>query len=534
MYRRLIAIALLLTAAAVLPESDAQQRCPRGVQVNNIQQRSQQQFQQQQAERKVREETQRRIQETQRQAESKRMQVETRNRSVTTMQAKSVPTQTTTLVPKVREVATPTRNITTNSRSITTVERGIIPPPPGRGVGPGPTPVPWTKSNTITQTNRSVTDGVTRSKVVDMVPVTQRGVTTERKSITSNSREVTMRPVSITSTQRELTNSSRSIRTESVKLNTKSRSVHELKNVTTLKWNTSCLSCHQSPPQTREPVVTNRPRQPEPRTPILEPRRPNDGPNMVRRPDPRMPEVVRPTPRPIPEMLGRLPQRPPVLIPAFPPDRFPVIDLRPRPTPNIIPGPRPTPDRPMPEPITDRPRNTPEPKLFEPVVTRPERMKGRPAPEAVERAVLEAIPREVLERPAPPAAVDAVRDPVGVARHGSNRGAGETLGHGDAPATPAPPPVYSEADLQAPALPGLPESVLVVRRSEEVFDFSATPELMPSMTDLVEAQEQIPDELQTPSQSAPRGGRQAVVSAATGPLAAPSLPALPESVLGRN
>src|SRR5262245_18734060 len=126
MYRRLLPVALLLTAAAVLPQRDAQHRCPRNDQVPNIQPPPQQQFQPQHAQRQVAQATQRRITEPQRTVEATRMQAESKSRSVTTTQSKSVPTQTTTLVSRAREVTTPTRTATSSSRSVTTTESGVI------------------------------------------------------------------------------------------------------------------------------------------------------------------------------------------------------------------------------------------------------------------------------------------------------------------------------------------------------------------------------------------------------------------------
>lgn len=537
MLRRLLALGLLMTATValpLLPVSEAQQKvCPRGVQVNQIQQRSQQQQQYQQQQRQAQEQQQRRVVEQNRQIQAQRQQAEARTRQATQQQPRTVSKPVTTLTPVTREVTTPTRNVVTASRSVTSKPVTAVPGMPGRSVATPVTTI-TPRPVTMTTTSRSVTEGVTRSRQVDLVPVTQRVTTTQARTVPTQSREVTQRSTTITQEARQVNVTSRAVHQESVKITQRSRSVHETRNITTVQWTLSCMQCHTTG-RLPEPVAQRRPEppniirqppQPAPRFPILDPRRPKDAPTPIVRPLPQPPFPLPPRTMPLPEIIARTAPRPQFPLPTGPAVRFPIIDPRPQPLPTPIPILR---DRPLPEPWAERPAQRPLP-LLDPLG--PSR-KLAPEPAADPR-LLEAIPRDALERPTAPRLRELIADPA-LATFRREVPASPPVARHDDPTEP-PGPVYSEADLQAPSLPALPESVLALRRSEDVILDVRELELMPSLGDLAEAQEQIPAELQMPTRDRDTaGGTARPISArltAREALAAPSLPALPESVLG--
>ncbi|MCI0458437.1 MAG: hypothetical protein L0Z62_15845 [Gemmataceae bacterium] len=528
---RWLILLLTLTAAALLPnlpEIDAQSRCPRGVQIQqfNLQsqktrQYQQQIYQQQQMVAKKQWEQSRQMQITQQQR-----QVEQRTRQIqqakTATQIRSMPAQ----VP-----LTQTR-ITSSSRQITTQAARLVPHGPGVN-GRVPT--------AIHSTTRTI-DSYLVSRRVDMVPV-NRSVATQSRALTQRPHTITNQQYTsrqITAQSRTLHQDTRTITMQSRKLVTMPRTCNEQTTITTVKWNMTCIACHQQrglpyptgPQRPHGPQIVHTPKQP---------RLPDAIPLPAKLPVDRDPWVRPVAPRLLPDPLVRLPG--PTLYPwVQPPRPVPVVRVPQRP----LPEPWLRPDYPFRPGLTLRPdyawtkpaettRTLDSPGLRlpgdDPIAT------PKPGPKQLNEAIVSGnatprlLPTDLLEMPTLPTGIEGLTRRPDHAEPEAGRAQDD---HGAPQVKQTPLAMLSDEELLVPGLLVLPRSVLMLAPLAEekaaVADLQLEPDLPPP--DLFDLPARDTDRLVRATPTPQSSVRPPVSTPEPVSLDVPSASTRPRSILG--
>jgi hypothetical protein len=522
---------LTLTTAALLPglpESDAQSRCPRGVQIQQLNMQSQQTrmyqqkaVQQQQLIAKKQWEQQKQLQVTQQQ---RRLETQTRQAQQTKLAMQT--RNTSARVPVVSQQLTPT------SRKITTQVAVIRPHGPGVG----------RRVPTALHTTSRTVDSLLVSRRVDMVPTT--------RSVQTQSRSVAQRPQTLTTAQnnaRTLTTQSRTVHEQTRKLNMQSvkltmrpKTCNEQTSITVVRWNQSCIACHQKQglPYPTAPGP-KRPASPTEGVLIVKQAGPSPWAQPSRPTGVNYPLALPPMPR-LPYPVAQLPALPrePILRPKVSaPLPYPWVQPRPvRPTAVVLlperQAPWQRPDYPWTK-APETPRTPVTPDLLDPVTMPGSAPKKLAEGIATANLAARPLPTEVLERPTLP----ATREGLAQAQEHAAPGVVE-LQTSDAHSAPkvnrVRVAILSDDELQSPALPALPRSVLVLApRPEEKLEVeSLDPEFDFPPPDSFDPSSRDADRLvRAPAQGAARqpGSASAGIS-----LDGPSRSALPRSVLGTN